>query len=144
MVRIITSIVKAAQARFRPEELFFGISAVGTVIIDYGSVVPALFTMCLLAFYYLFFGWFMMSVPSERHLFFSIISGVVYSISLLTMVFIIVTNDSLDGFFYVTQLVLLAPVFGYLVKKDWGIYKSNHYIRIGIILFLNIYVLLFK
>lgn len=137
-------ITNGAIARFRSEELFFGLSTIGTVIVDYGSVVPALGVLCLLAFYYVFFSWYMFSTLHEKHILFSIICGVVYSICLLTMALIIVGGDSYYGFFYIIQPVLLAPLVWFLNRKDWGMYKGNHYIRMAIILFLNGYILFFK
>lgn len=144
IISLVRSIFNSSLARFRTEELFFGVSAIGTIIIDYGSVVPAVAVSCLLAFYYLFFGWYMFGTRNEKHTLFSIIAGAVYSICLMLMALIIVGADSYNGFFYVAQLILLAALGWYLTKKDWGIYKGNHYIRMVIILFLNFYILLFK
>ena len=144
IISFCKSITNGAVARFRTEELFFGISAIGTIIIDYGSVVPALSVICLLAFYYLFFGWYMFATLNEKHVLFSIISGIIYSVCLLTMALIIVGRDSYNGFFYLIQLILVTLLAAVLYRNNWGMYKGNHFIRMGLILLLNIYILLFK
>ncbi|TDQ09203.1 hypothetical protein ATK78_1357 [Pedobacter metabolipauper] len=145
MIDPIKNFYSSAVVRFRPEELFFGLSAISSVIIDYGSVAPPVVVICLLAFYYLFFGWFMFSTSNENHIGFSIISGAVYFVCLLSMTVIIAGGDSSNGFFYALPIALLIFLYWYLILRDgWRIYRSNHYVRILIILFLNLYVFVFK
>jgi hypothetical protein len=130
--------------RFRPEEIFFGLTTIFTVIVEYSSVVPSLFMLCLLAFYYMFFGWFMFSTKNEKHALFSIISGVLYSICLLSIA-VILLRSGYEVFFYVLQFIVLMSILLFLFnRKTWGIYKENHYIRIGLILFLNICIYIFR
>ncbi len=148
MIGIISSFCKSifngAVKRFRSEELFFGLSTVFTIIIDYGSPMPAIFVICLLAFYYLFFGWFMFTVPNEKHVLFSVISGIVYSVCLLSMA-ILIAGGFYESFFYSLQAILISLFFLVLKgKKNWGVYKQNHFVRIGIVLFLNLFIYLFK
>lgn len=129
-----------AMKRFSPEELFFGLSAVVTVLIPHYSIVPALSTLLLLAFYYLFFGWFIFRKERKINFLFSIIAGMVYSICLISLAVIIV-GDFYKIFFYSVQLLVLILHFLYLNKiKGLGLYKNAHLIRIGIILFLNLWV----
>jgi len=144
IISIFKAITTGAMRRFRTEELFFGVSAISTVLINYNSVVPALAVLCLLAFYYLFFGWYLFSTLNGKYLLFSIAAGMIYSICLLIMAVVIVGQDSYNGFFYVIQLICLIGLGCYLFKKDWGMYRSNHYIRIAIIVLLNLFVLLFR
>ncbi|MGY3052230.1 hypothetical protein ACVWYG_000420 [Pedobacter sp. UYEF25] len=138
------SIIEKVRLRFSSEELIFGSIAISTILIDHGSPVPALATCCLLAFYYFFFSWMMFSTKLEKHLWFSLISGVVYSLCLICMAFII--GVSYKGMsFFVLQIFLLASLGCFLYfQKSWGIYKGNHYIRISIIFFLNLFILFFK
>lgn len=148
MIRTISifykSIYEAAVRRFRSEELFFGLSAILTIIINYDSDVPAIFVICLLAFYYLFFGWFMFSVPNEKHLLFSIISEIVYSACLLSMA-ILIAGGFYEFFFYALQVILIIPLFLVLrSKRNWGVYKQNHFVRIGIVVLLNLFIYCFK
>ncbi len=137
------SVVNVSK-RFRSEEILFGSMAIVTILVDYGSSVPAMAMCCLLAFYYLFFSWSMFSTKQENYLLFSIISGVVYSGCLLSMAILI--GKLYEGLFFLyLQIVLLIPICGFLLsRKLWGIYKGNHYIRIGLIVFLNLYIILFK
>lgn len=130
--------------RFRSEENIFGLMTIGTILINYGSSVPAISVCCLLAFYYMFFSWLMFSTKEENHVWFSLISGVVYSVCLLSMAILI--GKLYDGLLFLyLQIVLLIPLYGFLfTRKLWGLYKGNHYIRIVIILLLNLYILLFK
>jgi len=144
IISFCNSVINGAIRRFKSEELFFGLSAIGTIIVDYGSVVPALFVTGLLAFYYLFFGWYLFSIPKERHILFSIISGVVYSICLTSMAITILLGESYYGTLFLVQIVLFVPLGWFLFKKDWGVYKGNHYIRMMLIMFLNFYILFFR
>jgi len=135
---------ESVTKRFSSEELFFGLTTIITIVIDYNSIVPAICTLLLLAFYYLFFGWLLFRNERKTNFLFSIISGIVYSICLVCMVIIII-KDFYSVFFYCIQFVILIIYFMYLRKaKKIELYKANHYIRIAIILFLNIFISIFK
>ncbi|MET4081806.1 hypothetical protein ABIB40_001757 [Pedobacter sp. UYP30] len=75
---------------------------------------------------------------------FSVISGITYSICLVCIVIIII-GDFYSMFFYTMQFVILSIYPLYLKNiKNLDMYKTNHYIRIAIILFLNIFISIFK
>ena len=139
------SLIQTAIKRFRSEELYFGLSTVGTVMMDYGSTVPAIVMICLMSFYYFFFGWLMLTTIEEKHILFSILSGIGYSIGLICMALATIMPPPQKPFFYIMQILILASIGWYLTKKpNWGYYKTNHYVRIGIFLFLDLYILIFK
>lgn len=144
MINKLIAFLKSTINRFRPEELFFCLSAIGTILMEFGSVVPALSTLLLLAFYYLFFGWYLFSVKGENHLGFSIFSGIMYAVALVSICMIMLGNFYVI-FFYLIQAIIVAVIFFVLYKNNnWGLYKGNHYIRLCMIIFFNIYLSLFK
>jgi len=144
-ITFFRSLIQIAIKRFRSEELYFGLSTVSTVMMDYGSTVPAVVMICLMSFYYLFFGWLMLTTIEEKHIFFSILSGIGYSIGLICMALATIMPPPQQPFFYILQILILASIGWYLTKKsNWGYYKTNHYVRIGIFLFLDLYILIFK
>ena len=143
IIGFLKALVHASIRRFRPEELFFGATMIATVMSNYNSIVPDLFVMLLLAFYYLFFGWMILSAKEENHLIFSIVSGIAYSLCLVSMVIMEIEGKPYIYLFLLQALMLLG-LFAYLKKKQWGIYKSNHYIRISIIIFLNLFIYCLK
>ena len=147
MIRKVIVYLKSALTeitdRFRSEELFFGISAISSVIIDYGSILPSLFVCGLLAFYYLFFGWYMFSTKMEKHVFFSIFAGIIYSICLLSIMALI-AGVIYQVFFYILQLLILVSLLFVLKNKSWGTYKDNHQVRVIVLLLLNVYVCIFR
>lgn len=134
---------KGAVERFRTEELFFGLSAIGTILIDYGSIVPSLIVYGLMAFYYFFFGWYMLATKGEKYTLFSIAAGIVYSVCLIGMMVILLDKQYIVSS-TIFQLALLCTMVIILWQRNWGVYKGNHYIRIGVFVFLNFYICLFK
>jgi len=145
VIEFFRSTYETAIKRFRSEELFFGLTTVSTVMMDYGSTVPAVVSLCLMAFYYFFFGWMMLTTIQEKHIFFSIVSGIGYSTGLLCMALVIILPSSNYAFFYILQILILVSIGYYLSKQaNWGYYKTNHYVRIAIFLFLDVYILIFK
>ncbi|MDQ0638345.1 cbb3-type cytochrome oxidase subunit 3 [Pedobacter sp. W3I1] len=138
------SVFKDIIKYFSTEELFFGLATVVTVVSPYNSIVPALTTLILLAFYYFFFGWFMFRNERKTNFLFSIIAGIVYSVCLVSIA-IIITGDFYKTFFYIMQFIILVVYYIYLSKlKNIGFYRSSHYIRIGIIIALNVYLYIIK
>lgn len=137
-------IIDSLNNRFRPEEVIFGSLVILTILVNYPSPVPGMAACCLLAFYYLFFSWSMFTTEHENHVLFSILSGIVYSVCLISITILI--GELVSGFvFLYLQLVLLLFISSFLfMKKEWGLYKGNHFIRIGLILFLNFYILVFR
>jgi hypothetical protein len=138
---MIKSIIKSAQSRFKSEEMIFGLLVIGTLILNPGYF--SLGTCSILAFYYVFFGWYMLSTKQEKHLIFSIFSGITYALCLVSLS--IVAGKFYDGllFFYL-QIIFLVPMSTILFFQKWGMYKENHYIRIAIIIFLNLFAIVFK
>ncbi len=143
IINFFKAFVNVSTRRFRSEELFFGGSMIATVISNYNSIIPDLFVMLLLAFYYLFFGWMILSTKAENHLIFSIISGIVYSICLVSMAIMEIEGKPYIFLVFLQALMLLA-LFVYLKMKEWGVYKGNHYIRISIMIFLNLFIYFLK
>lgn len=127
---------------FRTEELIFGLLAIGTVLLDYSSSVPAIFTCCLLAFYYCFFGWYLFKTQEENYVLFSIISGIIYAACLLGLSLVILAPFESLIFLYIQILQLVGLTCFLLFKTDWSRYKKNHFIRIGMLTALNGVVLL--
>ncbi len=129
---------------FGTEELFFGLATIVSVVDSYHSIVPAISTLLLLAFYYLFFGWFMFRHERKTNFLFSIIGGIVYSVCLTSMA-IIVIGDFYKMFFYFIQFPMLGFYYIYLSSiKNIGFYRRSHCIRIGIIAALNLYIYIIK
>jgi len=139
LIKFSKTLAEATTRRFRSEELFFGGSMILTILSNNDSIVPDLAVMVLLAFYYFFFGWMILSTKTEKHIIFSILSGIGYSICLVSM-----TVMEIDGkpnlHLVLLQALIALAIFFYLKKKSWGIYKENHYTRIGIIIFLNLLI----
>jgi hypothetical protein len=140
----VKDVFESITKYFSSEELFFGLATIMTVVTAYSSVVPAISTLLLLAFYYFFFGWFMFRKERKTNFLFSIVAGIVYSVCLVCIATIIV-GGNYNLFFYVTQIVVLVVFFSYLKRiKRIESYKTSHYVRIGIILALNLYIFIFK
>ena len=142
IMKDLVSFLFKTGKRFRTEELIFGLLAIGTVLLDYSSSVPAIFTCCLLAFYYCFFGWYLFKTQEENHVFFSIISGIIYAACLCGLSLAIV--DPFGGLIFLyMQISLFAGLTAFLLfKNDWSGYKKNHFIRIAVLTVLNGIVLL--
>jgi len=126
VIEFFRSTYETAIKRFRSEELFFGLTTVSTVMMDYGSTVPAVVSLCLMAFYYFFFGWMMLTTIQEKHIFFSIVSGIGYSTGLLCMALVIILPSSNYAFFYILQILILVSIGYYLSKQaNWGYYTMS-------------------
>lgn len=129
-------------SRFRTEEKLFGILAIYTILTRYQFAGYSIFTSLILCFYYIIFGWYLLNTKNERHIWFSLFSGLVYAICFGVLA--VYSGRLLDDpIFYFLQLLVLSPLVIFLLfKKDWGEYRKLHFIRILVILFLSIFVYL--
>ncbi len=128
--------------KIKKEELVFGLIMISAVLIKNQSNVPAMASSLLLGFYYLVFSWYIFPVDKERHIVFSILSGLVYAVCLIGIA--VYSGKLYDGlFFYYIQFLFLLPQVLYLLfQKTWVDYKKLHFMRILTIVFLNIYIFL--
>jgi hypothetical protein len=133
---------------FRAEELIFGGIAVSAVILETQSIVPALVSCWLLSFYYLIFCWYLFSVPNERKIVRSMLFGVLYSlIWLIIGACAVEMFGEFDWYFFFIEAILLIFISLYLFfsrKNNSDIFTSTNYWRISIIIFINIFILVFK
>lgn len=128
--------------KFRTEEKLFGMLAVYTILTRYQFAGYSIFTSLILSFYYIVFGWYLLNTKNEKHIWFSLFSGLVYAVCFVVLA--IYSGKLLkDPIFYFISLIVLFPLTIFLFfKKDWGDYKKLHFARILAILFLNIFVYL--
>jgi len=133
---------------FKPEELIFGGIAISSIIFQTKSVVPALVSCYLLAFYYFIFCWYLFAVNNEKRIFRSISFGVSYA-----LIWFIIGSCSVkmfgeqDWFFYLIEALLLLTMGLYLFlnrKKNSDVFTSANYWRISIVVFMNVFILIFK
>ncbi|KIA88628.1 hypothetical protein OC25_26050 [Pedobacter kyungheensis] len=133
---------------FKPEELIFGGIAISAVILETKSVVPALVSCYLLAFYYLLFCWYLFAVKNEKRIFRSISFGILYSI-----IWSIIGSCSVKmfgkeaWFFYSIEALLLLAIGLYLFlsrKKNSDVFTSSNYCRISVVVLVNIFILIWK
>ncbi|QIL37839.1 hypothetical protein G7074_00155 [Pedobacter sp. HDW13] len=133
---------------FKPEELIFGGIAISSLIVETKSVVPALVSCYLLAFYYFVFCWYLFAVKNEKRIFRSISFGILHA-----LIWFIIGSCSikmfgeLDWFFYLIEAILLLTMGLYLFlsrKKNSNVFTSANCCRISIIICINIFILIFK
>lgn len=127
--------------KFKAEELIFLSIVFSTLFVKNESYVPILISSWLMAIYYLIFGWYMIPVGQERYLFFSIFSGIIYSVCFISIG--ICATKNWDGhLFYSLQLIVLTPMSLFLYfKSNWYTYKVLHYLRILFIILINTFCL---
>ncbi|ARS42195.1 hypothetical protein CA265_22065 [Sphingobacteriaceae bacterium GW460-11-11-14-LB5] len=133
---------------FKPEELIFGGIAISSIILETGSVVPALVSCCLLSFYYLAFCWYLFAVKNEKRIFRSISFGILYAlIWLIIGACTVKMFGELGWFFYLIEALLILSVSLYIFlnrKNNSDVFNSTNYWRISVIIILNIFILIFK
>lgn len=127
-------------SKYRAEEKLFGILAIYTILTRYQFAGYSIFTSLILSFYYAVFGWYLLNTKNEKHIWFSLFSGLVYALCFICLA--IYSGKLLrDPIFYFIQLIALLSLIIFLYFKNGGEdYKKLHYIRILVILFLNILV----
>lgn len=133
---------------FKPEELVFAAIAVSSVVLETSSVVPALVSCCLLSFYYLVFGWYMLSVKAEKKLFRAVLFGVFYAVLWLsTAACAVKMFGEFGGFLFAIEGVILFFMGLYLFltrHKNSRIFSLTNYCRIAVVVILNVFIILFK